>query len=63
MSLFKKTLNLLGSGSEDSISKESLKTEDITVAGVEKINMDGNTIYYIQSEKGDILQNQLYDEI
>lgn len=52
--LFKKTLNLLGSGSEDSISKESLKTEDITVAGVEKINMDGNTIYYIQSEKGDI---------
>lgn len=52
--LFKKTLNLLGSGSEDSISKESLKTEDITVAGVEKINMAGNTIYYIQSEKGDI---------
>ena len=52
--LFKKTLNLLGSGSEDNISKESLKTEDITVAGVEKINMDGNTIYYIQSEKGDI---------
>lgn len=52
--LFKKTLNLLGSGSEDSISKDSLKTADITVAGVEKINMDGNTIYYIQSEKGDI---------
>lgn len=52
--LFKKTLNLLGSGSEDTISKESLKTADITVAGVEKINMDGNTIYYIQSDKGDV---------
>ena len=35
--LFKKTLNLLGSGSEDNISKESLKTEDITVAGVEDV--------------------------
>ena len=52
--LFKKTLNLLGSGSEDTISKDSLKTADITVAGVEKVNVDGNTMYYIQSEKGDI---------
>ena len=52
--LFKKTLNLLGSGSEDNISKDSLKTADITVAGVEKVNVDGNTMYYIQSEKGDI---------
>ena len=52
--LFKKTLNLLGSGSEDTISKDSLKTVDITVAGVEKVNVDGNTMYYIQSEKGDI---------
>lgn len=52
--LFKKTLNLLGSGSEDTISKDSLITADITVAGVEKVNVDGNTMYYIQSEKGDI---------
>ena len=52
--LFKKTLNLLGSGSEDTISKDSLKTADLTVAGVEKVNVDGNTMYYIQSEKGDI---------
>ena len=31
-----------------------MKTADITVAGVEKVNVDGNTMYYIQSEKGDI---------
>ncbi|MEG0109373.1 MAG: hypothetical protein RR705_11085, partial [Lachnospiraceae bacterium] len=46
--LFKKTLNILGTSSE-SISQESLKEADISVKAVEKINVDGNTIYYIQA--------------
>lgn len=54
--LFKKTLNLLGSGSEDTISEESLKTMELHVAGVEKVDVEGTTIYYIQADTGDIFK-------
>ena len=52
--LLKKTLELLGTGSNDTLSEESLKEADITVSAVEKINIDGTTTYYIQSDAGDI---------
>ncbi|MEG0273745.1 MAG: hypothetical protein RR690_01340, partial [Longicatena sp.] len=45
--LSKKMLNILGNSGEE-VSKESLKTSEITVSNIEKLNVDGNTIYYIQ---------------
>lgn len=54
--LFKKTLNVLGTSGDDTISKDSLKEVEITVKGVQTINLEGTTLYYIQSEKGDIFK-------
>lgn len=54
--LFKKTLNVLGTSGDDTISKDSLKDVEITVKGVERVNVEGNTLVYIQSEKGDIFK-------
>lgn len=49
--LFKKTLNLLGtSGGSENIAADSLKEANITVKGIEKIFVEGNTIYYIQAD-------------
>lgn len=50
-SLVKKTLNVLGSSGED-ISEESLKKAEITVADIQRLNVEGNTIYYIKAEDG-----------
>ena len=53
--LFKKTLNLLGTSS-DNISAESMKTATIVVKSIEKLNVEGNTLYYIQAENNEIFK-------
>ena len=53
--LFKKTLNLLGTSS-DNISAESMKTATIVVKSIEKLNVEGNTLYYIQTENNEIFK-------
>ena len=53
--LFKKTLNLLGTSS-DNISAESMKTATIVVKSIEKLNVEGNTQYYIQAENNEIFK-------
>lgn len=52
--LLKKMVNLLGTGSADEVSKDSLKNTEITVKNIEKIDIEGTTIYYIKSDKDDI---------
>lgn len=47
--LLKKTIQLLGQNSEH-ISQESLKDVTIKVKDVEKVMLDGDTIYYIQAD-------------
>lgn len=49
--LAKKTLNELGTSGED-VSEESTKKVDIVVSEVERLLVDGNTIYYIKAEDG-----------
>ena len=51
--LFKKTLELLGNG-EQELSKDTLTKASITVANVERVMVDGNTLYYIESSDGAI---------
>lgn len=50
--LFKKSLDMLGETNAEP-SKKSLKKASITVKSVEKINLEGTTIYYIQSDSDD----------
>ena len=53
--LVKKTLNVLGSSGEDA-SEESLKKANILVGEVERLNVDGTTMYYIKSQEGDMFK-------
>lgn len=46
--LLKKTITLLGNS--DVIAEESLKTADIVVKSVERLNVEGETMYYILTE-------------
>lgn len=52
--LLKKTITMLGSS--DDISEESLQEQSIKVKNVQMINVEGNTIYYIQSDKDEIFK-------
>ena len=52
--LLKKTISMLGSS--DDISEESLKEQKITVKNIQLVNMEGNTIYYIQSDKDEVFK-------
>ena len=52
-SLAKSMLNVLGSSNEN-INPDQLKEADITVSAVEKVNLEGTTWYYIESESKDI---------
>lgn len=54
--LLKKMINLLGSGSMDEISKESIKNTEIKVKSIEKVDIQGTTIYYIKSDKDEIFK-------
>lgn len=47
--LVKKTLNVLGTSGED-ISEDSMKKKEIIVSDVQRLSVDGNTIYYIQAD-------------
>lgn len=53
--LLKGMLNVLGSSGED-ISEDSLKTQDITVKSVQILNVDGTSVYYIQSDQDEIFK-------
>lgn len=46
--LFKKTVTLLGES--EVVPEESLKKADITIKEVERINIEGNTMYYILTD-------------
>lgn len=48
--LVKKTLNVLGTS--DEISEESLKSATIKVSDVQRLNVEGNTLYYILADDG-----------
>ena len=48
-------LNVLGSSNEN-INPDQLKEADITVSAVEKVNLEGTTWYYIESESKDIFK-------
>lgn len=52
--LLKKTITMLGSS--DDVSEESLSEKKITVKNVQLVNMEGNTIYYIQSEDNEVFK-------
>lgn len=54
-SLAKSMLNVLGSSNEN-INPDQLKEADITVSAVEKVNLEGTTWYYIESESKDIFK-------
>ncbi len=53
--LLKKTVDLLGADNSH-VDKENIKEEKITVKSIEKIFVEGNTVYYIQSTKGNIFK-------
>lgn len=50
-SLVKKTLNVLGTSSKD-YREDSVKKAEITVHEVQRLSVDGTTIYYIQASDG-----------
>ena len=52
--LLKKTLSMLGNSGD--ISDESLKDATINVKNVQTVNVDGNTIYYIQSDTDEVFK-------
>ena len=54
-SLAKSMLSVLGS-SDENISADQLKEADITVSAVEKVNLDGTTWYYIESETKEVFK-------
>lgn len=54
-SLAKSMLNVLDSLDEN-INPDQLKEADITVSAVEKVNLEGTTWYYIESESKDIFK-------
>lgn len=47
--LFKKTVQIMGQ-SEEGVSVDSLKEKTITIDAIEKNNIEGTTIYYLQSK-------------
>lgn len=53
--LTKKTLNVLGTSGEN-VSDESLKKVDVVVSEVQRLLVDGNTIYYIKADDGNIFK-------
>lgn len=52
--LLKKTITMLGSS--DDVSEESLSEKKIKVKNIQLVNMEGNTIYYIQSEEDEVFK-------
>ena len=50
--LLKETIALLGASSDDVVNKDSLEEAIITVSDIEKLMLDGTTIYYLRDENG-----------
>ncbi len=53
--LLKKTIDLLGADNAH-VDKENIKESEIVVKSVEKVFIEGNTIYYIQAQDGNIFK-------
>lgn len=53
--LLKGMLNVLGSSGED-ISEDSLTTKDIKVKSISILNVEGTSVYYIQSEEDELFK-------
>lgn len=53
--LLKKTVTILGTSGE-SVNNDTVKEAEITVKNVQMVNVEGTTLYYIQSDKDEIFK-------